>query len=311
MPLLRSQNRLCKSQFPAENSQSLRIPQRSQRTTILAKPRAQHIRLRNQPTIEHPSSPLVDALVQRLTLRPKRQLQHTIPPQSLTTLLPLHGLRLTGRQRHLNTANQLRSVIRMDQPSSPRIQPLQHTMQPSRPQPRSPIPQPLPKHLITRRSRSKPLDQSPKIQTSSTSNNRKPASPTYRRNRRSRMSRIIACSTSLIRPVQIQAVMRNTLTLFRRRLRRTNIHQAINRNRVATNDFSTKLLSQHHRKRRLPTGRRTSKYKQRRIHFVAYIDFRHGLHQPCVNTRPNPARNILSNKISRARKISARTILRS
>jgi hypothetical protein len=262
MPLLRRLDSGLFRQRSRQHTRRLPITQRIQR---LHRPISlqQPSRLLNQPSGKHLRAALIQSLIQR---RPRRIQPDPQEPKPRQRITPHHfAHRFPCRQTHLNRANQLRHIIRMNFRRPRRIKPRQQFVQPGAPALLRPQPQSFTQGLLPRRTRKQPFRQRTQIKSRTACHNRQAPAPGNLLERRARPLAVLARRKSLIRVRHINQVMRQPCTLFQRRLRRPQIHPAIHRHRVATDNLAAEPLTQRQRKRRLPAARRPQQYHNQRI----------------------------------------------
>ncbi len=172
-------------------------------------------------------------------------------------------------------------------------------------------PQPRPQGLVPLRCRCQPLQQRAQIQPGSPGNDRHLAAPADLCNRRPCMARVVAGRAGLIRPVQIEAMVRHPRPLLRRRLGRTDIHQPVHRHGVAADNLAAQLFRERNGERRLAARGRAGDHNQWRLGWLDQIRCRYQCrHHPGKNTRSRPARQKLATSTTRASSSSPRTMPR-
>src|SRR2546425_98755 len=122
------------------------------------------------------------------------------------------------------------------------IEPRQYPVQMFWPTLCSSLTKPLPKLWARWRRRKQPVNQRSQIKTRPSSDNWQASTLNNASQRLAGKPAVIACRHLLIRPGDVDHVMRDKLSFFERRLRRANLHPAIHSNRVAGDDLAVKLL---------------------------------------------------------------------
>ena len=117
------------------------------------------------------------------------------------------------------------------------------------------------------RPRKQSFCQRAKIESRPACHNGEPAAFGNLSQRRARLPAVIASSEWLVGISHINQVMRNARPFLRRWLCRTEIHPAIDSNRIAADNLAVKSLAEREGKRRLPTPRGSQENYGQRLRF--------------------------------------------
>ena len=197
---------------------------------------------------------LVDAGVERFAVGVQTQAQDSEARQRIAALLPHLGHLLPRGQTDLNGPDELGNVVRMDLCGGLGIETAQDAVQVIRAIFFYALTQPFAQFFRTLGTGKETIQQSAKIEPSTSNHNRQVPTGFNFGKSLPRQTRILARGNVACGVYKIEQMMRNAGSLGGAWFRGTDLEFAIHRDRIAIHHLATKALCEGHGKRCFPAG---------------------------------------------------------
>src|SRR6185312_4277085 len=182
--------------------------------------------------------------------RCEAEAEDVVAGEGVAARLPLRGLRSAGGERDLEAANEFGHVVGVDGASGGGVEALENAVK-MRPGAGA---QTVAKGVVARWCGCESVEQSAQVEAGASGDDGEAAARLDVRDGGAGMSRPVACGAGLVGPVEVEAVVRDAGAVGGRGFRGADLHQAIDGDRVATDNFAVESFGQCEREGGLAAG---------------------------------------------------------